>query len=116
MNGSHSAYGKTHGVYHSPAYDRLQLRQTRFRHFERVLLPILAVEQFQRQQAAVTAGLQVGDDHLPRGDAVAGVDAVGVIQVGGRGGGGVVVHVEDADRGPADQFQAAEFRSAFVQV
>src|SRR5207245_2684540 len=76
---------------------RLHLLQAGFRHRERVLLPVLAIEQLQRHVAAVTHRPQRGEDLFHWRNPVAGVDAVGVRDLGPvdlR----VVVHVEDADR------------------
>ena len=44
-----------------------------------VLLPVVRVEQLQRQRAAEAGGEQVVEDLRQRGDAVAGIDAVGVV-------------------------------------
>src|SRR6266487_4458541 len=71
-------------LFRSGADQGLHLLQPGAGHGEGVLVPVVAVEQLQRQHAAEADGPQVAEDVLERGDAVAGVDALGVADLGAR--------------------------------
>ena len=69
---------------------------------ERVLFPIIMIEKLQREITAVTNRKKVADETDERGDARAGIDAIGVGGFFARQPGRVVVHVQDAERGAVE--------------
>ena len=83
---------------------------------EGIAFPVFVVEELEgedRPAAVLAQGFQhVGN----RGDAVAGEDTKGVVDFLRPGFAGVVVHVDELQGIAAEQAQAVEIRTAFVQV
>src|SRR5208283_2176953 len=71
-----------------------------------VLFPVVAVEQFQRQDTAKAAVAQGAEDGGEGSDAVAGIDAGGVGDIGAGRFGRIVVAVEDVEGGAVQQVEA----------
>lgn len=61
---------------------------------EGVEFPVIAVEQFEGEDAFGVNGGEVGEDLGQRGDAIAWEDAVGILDSSLRGIGGVIIEVE----------------------
>ena len=66
--------------------------------------------------AAETGRVEIAEDLLERRDAVARVHAMAVGLLGPRRLGGVVVHMEHVDRGPAEELEAGEVAAALEDV
>ena len=79
-------------------------------HLVRVLFPVAAIEQFERNVARVAGLSQRCEDLLERRDPIAGINAIGVDDLVA-GDLRVVVDVEDADRGFPKEVRAPRSRS-----
>lgn len=95
--------------------DRLEFGQRGFGHDEWILLPVIAVEEFDGKEAGVVDLAKGFEDVGERRDAVAGVDAIGIGELGTielR----IVVDVDDADGSGREELEALEIGAAFVEV
>ena len=70
--------GPTFKQRHRSLRDGLEFRQAGPGHLVRILFPVAAVEQFQRNKAGVIHLAQDREHILERCDAVAGIDAIRV--------------------------------------
>src|SRR6185369_2777892 len=77
---------------------RARLLDRRLRDRDRILLPVLLVEELDREVAGEADRLQVAEERRQRRDAVARIDAVLVLDRLARRIGGIVVRVDDVDR------------------
>jgi hypothetical protein len=81
-----------------------------------VALPVVAVEQLEREKPAEPDGPQEPHQLAERGDTVAWEHAVGVGDRGAGRTGRVIVHVEDTDRRAVQQRQPGEARATLVEM
>src|SRR5262249_47685623 len=98
------------------SYDGLHFFEAGAGDYQGVFLPVVAIEQLERQNAAIADRHEVLEDLLERSDAVAGEDPEGVGDVVASRGCGAIVDMEVDHSLGAEKPQAVWVAAAFVHV
>src|SRR5260370_14324129 len=97
-------------------HDGLHLLQPGFRYGQRILLPVVAIEELERQEAAEAGQAQIAEDFLQRRHAVTGIDTMRIADRRAVRLGRIIVDMKYLDRRPRQQLQSLEIRASFVEM